>query len=423
MRRVILALVGALAITGSLLAQTVDTKPEAKAEVLRRINAVLTTTAFVPNVDFKKWDEFVKAESTKLEAAKTDDEFALGINEAMVKFGLSHIVLTTPKQATARRTGKVIGIGIQATPADGGGTLITRTVEGAPADLAGIKVGDIIIEVDGVKAEGTKGIAGAEGTKVKLKVRHPNKKLEEFELTRRPFSSVRKEELSWIDKDTVKMTVWSFMDYDQDNVEELFEKGRTAKNFILDLRFNGGGAVINLVHLSGLFLTPDQKLGNMIGRKNYDDYVKLKKEVPTSLDQVARANGQVLRPRKNKIPVYAGHLVVLVNGGSGSASEMLAAALREQAEATIIGTKSAGAVLVSVIGDATNGFTIQYPISDYITIRGQRLEGTGVVPDVEVKETRPRLPTEPDPCVVKALDVFTRAALREQRSGGGKKAA
>ena len=432
MRRLLVALLSALAISGPALSQTAptqaappspETTAETKQDVLRRVNSVVQNSAFVPNVDFKKWGEFVAAETPKIEQAKTDDEFAAALNEALVKFGLSHIVLATPKQATARRTGKIVGIGIQAAPAEGGGTMITRIVEGAPADQAGLKAGDVILEVNGAKANGTTGIAGADGTKLKLKVRHYDKKVEEYELTRRPFSSIRKEELNFIDKETAKLTIWSFMDYDEQRIEELYDQARSAKNLILDLRFNGGGVVANLMHLSGLFLTPEQKLGHMIGRRNYDEYLKTNKDQPVSLDAVARSTGQVLRPRKTKLPVYTGHLVVLVNGGTGSAAEMMAAGLREQAGATVIGSKSAGAVLVSIIGDATNGFTIQYPISDYVTIRGLRLEGNGVVPDVEVKESRPRLPTEPDPCILKALDVFTRAALREQRTGGDKPAA
>jgi len=60
-----------------------------------------------------------------------------------------------------------------------------------------------------------------------------------------------------------------------------------------------------------------------------------------------------------------------------------------------------------VIVPASNGFMLQYPLSDYVTIEGQRLEGTGIKPDIEVTETKPyRLPNEPDLALEKALDAF-----------------
>ncbi|MER3497107.1 MAG: hypothetical protein C4320_10375, partial [Armatimonadota bacterium] len=96
------------------------------------------------------------------------------------------------------------------------------------------------------------------------------------------------------------------------------------------------------------------------------------------LTDVARLTGRKLYPQKNTIPPFAGNVVVFVNGGSGSASEILAAALKEQLNAPVIGQKSAGAVLVSVIVPATNGFVLQYPLSDFVTPEYRRLEGAGV---------------------------------------------
>ena len=103
------------------------------------------------------------------------------------------------------------------------------------------------------------------------------------------------------------------------------------------------------------------------------------------------------------MPVYTGRVAVLVNRFSGSASEIAAAALHDLVGAEVVGTKSAGAVLVSVIGDATNGFTLQYPIMDYVTVKGLRIEGNGVAPTVTVEDAKFRLPKDPDPVVEKAV--------------------
>jgi carboxyl-terminal processing protease len=89
---------------------------------------------------------------------------------------------------------------------------------------------------------------------------------------------------------------------------------------------------------------------------------------------------------------------------------MCAAALRETIGATIVGNKSAGAVLVSVIVPVSNGFMLQYPLSDYVTTTGIRLEGNGVTPDYSVEEPRIRLPQTKDTAVAKAVEVLDHLA-------------
>ena len=87
-----------------------------------------------------------------------------------------------------------------------------------------------------------------------------------------------------------------------------------------------------------------------------------------------------------------------MNKYSGSAAEMAAAALKETVDATVIGEKSAGQVIVSILGTLPHGFQIQYPITDYITIGGRRLEGTGLLPDImatDPKVLRPDVKDEP----------------------------
>jgi carboxyl-terminal processing protease len=127
---------------------------------------------------------------------------------------------------------------------------------------------------------------------------------------------------------------------------------------------------------------------------------------------------QQIRPvKKNYASRYKGHLVVLINRGSGSASEIAAAALHDLDNATLIGQKSAGAVLVSVIVPATNNFTLQYPIMDYVTVKGLRIEGTGLIPEVAVDD-KPRMPNQPDEAVEKAQALFARDRLRDDRGIG-----
>ena len=85
---------------------------------------------------------------------------------------------------------------------------------------------------------------------------------------------------------------------------------------------------------------------------------------------------------------WTGKMAVLINRGSASASEIAAAALNECVGAPLIGQKSAGAVLASVYGSLPSGFSVQYPIDDYVTIKGVRLEKSPREPDEVVEQLR-----------------------------------
>jgi len=406
-------------LASSVMAQTVDNKPEVKSEILDRVTTLLSTRAFVPGLDFGKWQSFVDSEKAKLDESKNDDEFTFAVNEALTKFGASHIYFASPRLADQRVSNSIVGIGITQQRTDEG-TLIVRTVHGAPADKAGLVPGDVITKVDGKDAEGAKGIAGEENTTVVLTVKHENGKSKDYTLTRSRFSTKRPEEFEEVDKNTAKITVYTFdLSYDADNVETIMKKAAKYKNLILDLRDNGGGAVNNLQHLLGMLVPDNESVGTFVSRRVASDYVATTGGSEKDVVKVAewsrnsdkwKDNGMVqIRPfRNNAVPVYKGHVAVLVNKFSGSASEICAAALHDLIGAEVVGTKSAGAVLVSVIVPATNGFTLQYPISDYVTVKGLRIEGNGVSPTAEVEDLKIRLPKVKDPVVEKAASVLAK---------------
>ncbi len=388
-------------------AQTVDNKPDVKQEVMDRVTKLITTAAYVPGIDFSKWPAFLETEKPKLDAAKDDEEFARAMNEALTKFGASHVAFATPRASEARRTGAVVGIGItsQQTP---DGIIVVRTVPGASAAEAGLIPGDLITQVDGKKVEGIKGIPGPEGTSVTITVKHKDGKVQDYKLVRKKFSTVRPEELTEIDKDTAKLSIYTFdISYDPDNVENLMKKAGKYKNLILDLRDNGGGAVLNLQHLLGLFVPSDEAVGVFVSKRSVNKYVEETHGSATDLQAIAKYSTDKIRPRHNyNAPRYTGKVVVLVNQFSGSASEICAAGMRDTIGAQVVGTKSAGAVLVSVMVPASHGFLFQYPLADYVTINGQRLEGSGVTPDILAKEARLRLPGDPDEAVMKAQELL-----------------
>jgi carboxyl-terminal processing protease len=405
-----------LLLTGAR-AQTVDGKPEIKQQVLERVTKLIESNAFVPGIDFSRWAGFLEQEKEKLDAAKNDEEFQRAINEALRKFGASHCVLTTPKTTEILRTGKTVGIGIsgQSTPE---GIVIVRTAPGGSAEKLGLLVGDTIVEADGKKPDGARALAGEEGTTVKLKIKHANGETDTYEAVRKPFSTLQEEEISFPSEQVARLAIHSFdFTYNPERVEDLLGKIGNRTNLILDLRDNPGGAVVNLQHLLGLLMPADAPIGTFISRRLTDRYVKETNGSPTDITAIAAWAQNKLKPAaKPNVARFRGQVAVLINSGSGSASEMVAAALKDTINATIIGRKSAGAVLVSIIVPASNGFMLQYPLSDYVTIKGVRLEGTGVTPDFVVDEPRLRLPNKPDLTLQKALEVLRAEPQRSNSS-------
>ncbi|MEI8283130.1 MAG: S41 family peptidase, partial [Armatimonadota bacterium] len=269
-------------------AQTVDGKPEVRTEILTKLTSQLENYAFVPGTDFKKWNEFLQTERAKIDEAKNDDEFKASVNAALHKFGFSHILLATPKDATVRSTGKTTGIGISSQALPEGGRIIVRVVENSPASEAGLEIGDIMKEVDGVKITETTVLTGEAGTKLKLKILKPTGKIFEYTITRRPFSTVRKDEFKMLNSTTGILKVNTFDNaYNPSLIDEYMHDAVKAKNLIIDLRFNGGGAVVNLQHLAGYFVDPQLKLGYMLDKNCLTHFKDKEKREPANLAELA----------------------------------------------------------------------------------------------------------------------------------------
>ncbi|MFI5387000.1 MAG: S41 family peptidase, partial [Fimbriimonadales bacterium] len=191
-----------LAVATPILAQrphsTAADSPEwnqaAKDQVLDKMSSLIVKAAYVPGVDFSKWDEVLAKIKPQAAKAQTEDEFAgivdNGLHDA---FKISHIVLLPPSAVRQRVDHSLVGIGIRIDPlAVPDGILVTGMVPGAPAEKAGIEAGDVILEADGHRAE-RQYIAGPKGTSVTLKVRKGDgKTIKTYKVVREPFSTTQK---------------------------------------------------------------------------------------------------------------------------------------------------------------------------------------------------------------------------------------
>ncbi len=404
-RPLVAVLLSALALP--LLAQPeASRKPitaEQKAEVLADIESIVTKDAFVPGVDFGKWPDMIQDNLTAINEAGTEVEFAQRVNQALGKFGFSHIVLYSPAAATARTSRRMVGIGVRI-QIEATGIRITGIFPNSPASDSGLAEGDLIIAADGKPVRTPADLAGEDGSKVKVTVMRDTQQ-REYEVTRRPFSTVVPEAIERLDGRTMKVTIPTFdIGYDAKRVDEIMGEALKAENLVVDLRGNGGGAVLNLRHFASYFLTDDQPLGTFVMRSTVRGFERATGEKATDVVKVAAWSKEKIRTSSSR-PRFAGRVAVLVNGGTGSASEIFAAAAREHLGARLIGSKTAGAVLASFVRPIAHGFALQYPVTDYVSTKGIRVEGNGLSPDIM---TTPSRFGEPDNALVQALKVFER---------------
>lgn len=188
--------------------------------------------------------------------------------------------------------------------------------------------------------------------------------------------------------------IWKLREFGftESKVDEMISKARKHKSLVLDLRGNSGGAIKTLQRMLGYVFDREVKIGDM----------KRRKETKTL---TAKSRGE---------KVFKGTLVVLVDSESASASELFARIVQIEKRGTVVGDRSAGAVMVSthrpgLLGDASSGNMIQYGLSvteaDIVLTDGQSLEHAGVTPDVLVLPTPADLRERRDPALAKAVEL------------------
>ncbi len=265
--------------------------------------------------------------------------------------------------------GNFTGIGIHITLRDGMVTVISP-IEGTPAAEAGIQAMDRIIKVDGQDVEdlrqAVKMMRGPKGTEVSVTVlRKGAQDPIDFDLIRDviPVKSIKARTLKpgygyiWITNFTGNTTE-DFLEA----LEKIEAENNPLKGLILDLRNNGGGLLDQSIKISDIFI---------------DDGVIL------SIKGRDKDNTRVFRATPSD--VKRGYpMVVLINGGSASASEIVAGALRDQKRAILLGTTSFGKGSVQTVETLRDGSGLKLTVALYYTPSGRSIQAEGIVPDIEV---------------------------------------
>lgn len=356
-----------------------------KTEIERVISERVTKVAFVPGADFSTWPKVLEKHRPALNQAKTAGDFANVINNALGEYKCSHFSVITPEQVEAQRSGTKTGIGIypELKPE---GIAINGVLPGSPAEKAGLKGGDLIVLVNGEKPTSLSALGGNLGDEFKLTIQEPSGKRREVKVTRSVFTAIEPQSLRWTSPDTVVLRIPTFEQHYKSKVaQDHVTQAAKAKNLIIDLRGNPGGYVFNMLNFAGLLLPSDKPMGTMVNRYRAEQFVKETSKRPDDLIGFAAWNPDKMRPAKSELKPFSGKIAVLIDGGTGSAAEILSAALRDISGAKVFGQRSIGMVLAAVMMELPHNFKIMVPIQDYITVNGTRLEGTGVIPDFLVK--------------------------------------
>lgn len=358
---------------------------EQKTEIIEAVTSQVRRRAYASDVDFNTWPSHLAKYQAEIDRATTFRQFSRAMNEALDEFGISHISVVPPGAPEGRRNQNTGRIGIQYDRSnDGDGIRIGDVREGAPADKAGLKVGDVIVAVDGVRPPRDASIRGRVGTPVKLTVKRGGEgPEEEVTVIRGVVSFTAPPTMKKLDDEVAIFRLDSFTEgYDRAKVESGFASIVGMPYLIIDLRANGGGRVDNLAHLLSFLLPRNTVVGTFVSKQTAQEYAKETGKDPSDLAAVAEWADRKLQPRsRHSVPPFAGKVAVLVNASSASASEIFAAAMRELKDAPLVGSRTAGAVLMSNYVTLDSGFEMKVPTSDYITVKGKRLEGDPLEPD------------------------------------------
>lgn len=334
------------------------------------------------------WDKI----TTEYDGAIDYQKLIYGAIDGMVKaVGDPYTSFYTPDQTKKfedELEGSISGIGAEV-GIKNGNIIIIAPMENSPAMRAGLKAQDIILKINDEETQGmdlntaVSKIRGEEGSKVTLKIRRGTEELD-FEITREKIDvrsvkwEIKENNIGYIEISRFDSNTSALL---REATREL--KNKNVKGVILDLRNNPGGYLDAAVNVGSEFI----KSGTIVIEKAENAN---KKE-----EYKASGNGN-LTDSKFK-------LVVLVNGGSASASEIVAGAIQDHNRGILIGEKTFGKGSVQSVETIGNGASLHLTIAHWYTPNDKNIGSDGLTPNIEVKMTEEDANANRDPQLEKAI--------------------
>ena len=326
---------------------------------------VINREYYEPSLNHQNWYRWKDHYRNKI---KTDEDARVAIDTMIASLNEPYTRFMPKKDfedLTTSITSKIYGIGVNIY-SNAGKIEIFNVMPATPADFAQLKQGDIITAVNGKDINGMNVsdvaaiVRGPENSVVELTILRNNKKL--TKKIKRKEIKIKSVKSSILDNHIGYIQILSFMSGTTPNeFLEALENTKNTDSLILDLRGNTGGLLDNAVFIADMFIN-NGTIVDIIYRNGYKKSIK--------------AQDEHLGMQK---PV-----VVLVNGASASASEILSGALKDTHKATLVGRKTFGKGLVQKVVPLPNQTGVNVTIARYLTPNGTDINKLGIKPDIEV---------------------------------------
>lgn len=409
-------------------------------ETFDKVWSIIHETHFDTNFNGHNWQEVREKYRPRAAAARTGDFFREVVQEMLDLLSVSHLAIVPGEfaaeieleepeskpdsslEAADEADSGTLGMHLRYAGKD---LLVTRVEAGLPAEKAGIRPGWILKRIGSVQTASlkqktpkklderrrdflawraaSKKLAGAPGTKVQLEFLNERNRTVSVQLER---ATAQGEPIQFgslpvlyahLDHKSIRSPAGKQIGVIRFNIWMLptaiaFNKAigehRSASGIIIDLRGNVGGMVGMIIGVAGHFTDKPISLGALIAR---DNTLKLP------------ANPRFVDTSGKRVQPFAGPVAILVDEITASASEVFTGGLQEHGRVRVFGRTTAGQALPAVYDKLPNGDALYHPVADFVTGKGIRFEGRGVVPDQAVALQRKALISGKDPVLERAL--------------------
>lgn len=355
-----------------------------RLEIFHRVWDLVNRRHFDPRHNGVDWEQAAAKFGPLVVAAPDERALYRTLNEMLGLLQDSHTHALTPVQARERRTQQRVRTGFNLARAEGR-WVVTEVLPDSPAEQAGVKAGWIAVTRNGQPL----------GPGIDFRPREGEVAQWEFldESDRTVTVSPRATRLSTASRQISRelsggMLYLRFDEFDSKDRQWLsrqLKQHADAPGVVIDLRRNPGGETFSLGIAIGEFFDHAVDCGTFISRSG---------------GRSVKHSWQFGSAR------YAGKVVILIDGPTGSAAEIFSAVLQDHGRATLVGRRTAGAVLASWFHRLPDGGELQLSLEDYLAPKGRRIEGQGVEPDVTVPRTLADIRTGRDRDLETALQIL-----------------
>ena len=307
----------------------------------------------------------------EIDQAEAMDSAINGLLQSLDPYS-SYMNQKTWEESETETSGEFGGLGIEVSM-ESGVVKVIAPIDDTPASRAGVKAGDYIIKINGEQVlgktlmEAVNLMRGPVGTSIEITVRRKGlKKAKIFEITRE-IIEIKSVISKLIDNKVGYLRLRAFNQNSSDQLKKeisKIEKNKKLVGYILDIRNNPGGLLTQAIEISNFFLD-DGEIVSTKGRKN-------------------KENRKFFAKKGDKIKGKP--LIVLINNGSASASEIVAGALQDQKRAVLLGEATFGKGSVQSIIPLKNRGALRLTVSKYYLPSGKSISDVGVIPDIKVEE-------------------------------------